>query len=91
MSVIACVFGDIERLWECEPRKGLVSRGVMRRKLNENQILRENASPVLSKKGTLSVAYSLLRDKAEGNVTQSVTLYVTWILTLRFCQRVYVL
>jgi hypothetical protein len=29
MSVMGCVFGEIERIEECEPRKRLVSREIM--------------------------------------------------------------
>jgi hypothetical protein len=37
IPVMGCVFGEIKRLGECEPRKRLVLRIVMRRKLNEKQ------------------------------------------------------
>jgi hypothetical protein len=37
MPLMGFVFGDIERTKDRKPRKRLVSRGIMRRKLNENQ------------------------------------------------------
>jgi hypothetical protein len=37
MAVMGCVFGEIERIRKCNSRNRLVSRGIMRLRLNENQ------------------------------------------------------